>query len=118
MLSLASGHYPSGTGQAALTSGVASELHLNVGDTWRAGGSARRVVGIVANPQNLLDEFALVAPGQVSAPTLVTVLFDAPGVDPHSLGPNVVSRTSAGNTNVLNPVTISLAATTLAMLLI
>ncbi len=118
MLSLVSGHYPSGTGQVALTSGVASELHLNVGDTWRAGGSARRVVGIVTNPQNLLDEFALVAPGQVSAPTLVTGLFDAPGVDPHSLGPNVVSRTSAANTNVLNPVTISLTAATLGMLLI
>jgi putative ABC transport system permease protein len=118
MLSLVSGRYPSGTGQIALTSGVASELHLKVGDTWRAGGSARRVVGIVTNPQNLLDEFALVAPGQVSAPTLVTVLFDAPGVDPHSLGPNVVSRTSAASTNVLNPVTISLAAATLGMLLI
>ena len=118
MLSLVSGHYPSGTGQVALTSGVASELHLGVGDTWRAGGSARRVVGIVTNPQNLVDEFALVAPGQIGAPTLVTVLFDAPGVNPHSLGPNVVSRTSAGNTNVINPVTISLAAATLGMLLI
>ena len=118
MLSLVSGHYPSGPGQVALTSGVASELHLVVGDTWHAGGSARRVVGIAANPQNLLDEFALVAPGQVSTPTLVTVLFDAPGVNPRSLGPNVVSRTAAGNTNVLNPVTISLAAATLGMLLI
>ena len=76
------------------------------------------MVGIVTNPQNLLDEFALVAPGQVSAPTLVTVLFDAPGVNPRSLGPNVVSRTSAASTNVLNPVTISLAAATLGMLLI
>ena len=28
MLSLVSGHYPSGPGQVALTSGVASELHL------------------------------------------------------------------------------------------
>jgi putative ABC transport system permease protein len=46
------------------------------------------------------------------------VLFDAPGVDPHSLGPNVVSRTSAANANALNPVTISLAAATLGMLLI
>jgi putative ABC transport system permease protein len=118
MLSLVSGHYPSGTGQAALTSGVASELHLKVGDTWRAGGSARRVVGIVTNPQDLLDEFALVAPGQVSAPTLVTVLFDAPDVNSRSLGPNVVSRTSAANTNEINPVTISLAAATLGMLLI
>ena len=118
MLSLVSGHYPSGTGQVALTSAVASELHLAVGDTWRAGGSARRVVGIVANPQNFLDEFALVAPGQVAAPTVTTVLFDAPGVDARSLGRNVVSRTSAASANVLNPVTISLAAATLGMLLI
>jgi putative ABC transport system permease protein len=117
MLSLVSGHFPRGTGQVALTSGVASELHLKLGATWRAGGSARRVVGIVTNPQNLLDEFALVAPGQVSTPTVVTVLFDAPGVNPHSLGRNVVSRASA-DTNVLNPVTISLAAATLGMLLI
>ena len=118
MLSLVSGHYPSGTRQVAITSGVASELHLGIGDTWRAGGSARRVVGIVTNPQNLVDQFALVAPGQVGAPALVTVLFDAPGVNPSSLGPNVVSRTSAGNTSVINPVTISLAAVTLGMLLI
>jgi len=96
MLSLVTGHYPSGAGQVALTAGVAAELHLQVGGTWRARGSARRVVGIVSDPQNLLDEFALVAPGQVSAPTLVTVLFDAPGVNPRSLGPSVVSRTVRG----------------------
>ena len=120
MLSLVSGHYPSGSGQVALTSGVASELHLTIGDTWQAGGSARRVVGIVANPQDFLDEFALVAPGQVTAPTLVTVLFDAPGVNPQSLGKNVVSRAMVANSNQnqINPVTISLAATTLGMLLI
>ena len=82
------------------------------------GGSARRVVGIVTNPQNLLDEFALVAPGQVSAPTQVTVLFDARARSPEALGPNVASRASAASTNVLNPVTISLAAATLGMLLI
>ena len=117
MLALVSGHYPSGTNQVALTSGIASQLHLRFGDTWRAGGSARRVVGIVTNPQNLLDEFALVAPGQVAAPTLVTALFDAPDAAAGSLSPNVVSRTAA-NTNVLNPVTISLAAATLGMLLI
>jgi len=118
MLSLVSGHYPGGTDQAALTSGVASQLHLAIGDTWHADGSARRVVAIVTNPQNLLDEFALVAPGQVSSPTLVTVLFDAPGVNPDSLGKNVVSRTSAADPNEINPVTISLAAVTLGMLLI
>ncbi len=118
MLSLVSGHYPSGTGQVALTSGVASELHLNVGDTWRTGASSRRVVGIVTNPENLADGFALVAPGQVSTPTQIMVLFDAPGVSAGSLGASVVTRNSAPNTNVLNPVTISLAAATLGMLLI
>ncbi len=118
MLSLVSGHYPSGTGQVALTGGVASELHLRLGDTWRGGGSARRIVGIVSNPQNLLDEFALVAPGQVRTPSQVTVLFDAPEASAGSLGANVVSRASAANANVLNPVTISLTAATLGMLLI
>jgi putative ABC transport system permease protein len=118
MLSLTSGHYPAGPGQVDLTSGLASQFGLKIGDIWRKAGESRRVVGLVANPQNLLDEFALVAPGQVSAPTLVTVLFDAPGVNPRSLGPNVVSRTSAPSTNVLNPVTISLAAATLGMLLV
>jgi putative ABC transport system permease protein len=118
MLSLTSGRYPAGPDQVALTSGLASELGLRVGGTWHGAGAARRVVGIVANPQDLIQEFALVAPGQVSAPSQVTVLFDAPGVNPQSVGQNVLSRTSAGNTNVLNPVTISLAAATLGMLLI
>ena len=52
-----------------------------------------------------------------AAPAQVTVLFDAPGVNLRSLGLNVVSRDSA-SPNVLNPVTISLAAATLGMLLI
>ena len=79
MLSLVSGHFPSGTDQVAVTSGVASAFHLRVGTTWRVGGVERQVVGIVENPQSLLDEFALVAPGQVASPTGITALFDAPG---------------------------------------
>jgi putative ABC transport system permease protein len=119
MLSLVSGHYPAGPGQVALTSGVASAFHLKIGDVWHQGGKARAVVGIVENPQSLLDEFALVAPGQVSAPTQVTVLFDAPGASPHSLGPNVQTLSSAaGPPNAINPETISIAALTVGMLLI
>ncbi|HUD35953.1 MAG TPA: FtsX-like permease family protein [Streptosporangiaceae bacterium] len=118
LLSLVSGHYPHGPDQVDLTSGLAAYLHLRAGDLWRAGGQARRVTGIVANPQDLLDEFALVAPGQVRAPTEVTVLFDARGVIPRSLRPDVTSRTTAANANVINPMTISLAAAVLGMLLI
>jgi putative ABC transport system permease protein len=117
MLSLVSGHYPANAGQVAVTPGVAATLGLKVGDVWKQGGQARRVVGIVENPQSLLTEFALVVPGQVRAPTQVTVLFNAPGVRPGSIGPNVASVSSAAG-NVFNPETIVLALVTVAMLLI
>ncbi|HYZ57360.1 MAG TPA: FtsX-like permease family protein [Streptosporangiaceae bacterium] len=118
MLSLVSGHYPTGPGQVAVTAEVASALSLKIGDVWHQGGKARQVVGIVENPQSLLDEFALVVPGQVSAPTQVTVLFDAPGVAPASIGPNVQTPKSASSGNPLNPETIVLALATVGMLLI
>jgi putative ABC transport system permease protein len=118
MLSLVTGHYPTGPGQVAVTDGVASAFNLKIGDSWHQGGQARQVVGIVENPQSLLDEFALVAPGQVSAPTQVTVLFDAPGVRPDSLGRSVQTPSSASSGNAVNPQTITLAAATLGMLLI
>ncbi|HEY0998944.1 MAG TPA: FtsX-like permease family protein, partial [Streptosporangiaceae bacterium] len=118
MLALVSGHYPAGPGQVAVTGGVASAFNLKVGDEWHQGGITRQVTGIVRNPQSLLDEFALVAPGQVTAPSQVTVLFNAHGVNPDSLGPNVQSRHSATASNPLNPETIVLALATVGMLLI
>src|SRR5260370_35766528 len=101
----------------AVTSGLASTFNLKIGSVWRQGGKARRVVGIVQNPQSLLDEFALVAPGQVSAPTRVSVLFDAPGVSVPdnrlqglpSLGPSVSVPGSASSGNAFNPAPISAA---------
>ena len=116
MLQLLSGHFPTGPNQIALTPGVASELNLKVGDTWPQGG--KTVVGIVQNPQSLLDEFALVPPGQVTDPTQVNVLFDAPGVDPGRIGSNVFTPDHNGTTNPINPDTIVLALATVGMLLI
>ncbi len=121
MLSLVSGHYPTGPGQVAVTGGVAATFNLKIGDAWHQGGKdpkTRQVVGIVQNPQSLLDEFALVVPGQVTAPSQVTVLFDAPGVTASSLGPNVQSLQSAAASNPLNPETIVLGLATVGMLLI
>jgi putative ABC transport system permease protein len=76
MLALLSGRYPSGAHQVALTSELASSLGLHIGSTWRQAGQAWQVAGVVEDPQNLLDNFALVAPGQLSSPTQATVLFD------------------------------------------
>ena len=88
------------------------------------------MVGIVENPQSLLDEFALVLPGQVKSPNDVTVLFDAPGVNPSSIGEqcaacgpyggrgsNVTTPASVA-LSTINPETLSLAVLTIGMLLI
>jgi putative ABC transport system permease protein len=123
MLSLVSGHYPAGPGQVAVTQGVATAFNLRIGEVWHQGGQARQVTGIVQNPQSLLDEFALVAPGQVSQPSQVTVLFNAPAgknaaASLGSLSQYVVTRHDAVASNPLNPETIVLALATVGMLLI
>jgi putative ABC transport system permease protein len=117
LLSLVSGHYPTTPHQVAVTSGVATDFHLTLGSHWREMGVTRTVVGVVENPKNLLDEFALVIPGQVLSPTQVTVLFDASG-SPSKVGSNVITPASVSSGNALNPQTISIVLVTMAMLLI
>jgi putative ABC transport system permease protein len=120
MLSLLSGRYPATPDEVALTPGLASAFSVTTGGLWRPGPNepARRVTGIVQNPQSLLDEFALVIPGQVTAPTQVDVLFDAPGVPADHIGPNVSTPQSVAASNPLNPETIVLGLATVGMLLI
>ena len=72
MLDLLSGRYPAAPDEVAMTRDLAGTFGLHLGGTWEG----RRLVGLVQNPQNLLDAFALVVPGQVTAPDRVTVLFD------------------------------------------
>jgi putative ABC transport system permease protein len=78
MLRLVSGRYPSGPGEVAVTKRAADLFGLHVGSEWTAGGSTRQVVGYVENPSNLDDLFALVAPGQISSPTSLSLLVKAP----------------------------------------
>ncbi len=77
MLALVMGHYPAAPDQVAMTAQLASTFGVSTGGIWHDAGRSLRVVGLVENPQNLLDNFALVQPGQLSAPSQVTVLFDA-----------------------------------------
>jgi putative ABC transport system permease protein len=76
MLRLDSGSLPAGPDQVAVTVGVASIYRLRIGSVWRENGRALTVTGIVENPGDWQDQFALVAPGQISAPYEATVLFD------------------------------------------
>jgi putative ABC transport system permease protein len=77
MLALDSGRYPTGSGEVAMTKGLADTFRLHLGDKWNQGGRSLRVSGLVENPQNLLDDFALVPPGQLDKPDRVSVLFHA-----------------------------------------
>ncbi|HEY6274931.1 MAG TPA: FtsX-like permease family protein, partial [Streptosporangiaceae bacterium] len=91
LLSLVSGTYPAGPGQAALTSQVAALYDTHVGGTWQAVGTSWRVTGIVQDPSNLPDEFALVAPGQVTHPSQVAML----------LGPAAAQQAISGGNGTL-----------------
>jgi putative ABC transport system permease protein len=76
-LALRRGRYPAGPNQVAVTDGVATLLGLEIGKTLALDGPRRTVVGIVENPRELSDEFALVTPSSAGAPDQVTVLVDA-----------------------------------------
>jgi putative ABC transport system permease protein len=93
-LALLGGRYPQGSGQVAVTDGVATLLGLETGDPLALDGPRRTVVGIVENPRDLNDEFALVAPSSAGAPDLVTVLVDADAdaVDTFIDGPAASAR--------------------------
>ena len=75
LLGLVSGTYPAGPDQVALTSQVAARYGAHAGGTWHAAGPTWRVTGIVQDPSNLADQFALVAPGQIRHPSQVIMLL-------------------------------------------
>lgn len=76
-LRLDAGRYPTGADQVAITDGVARTFGLHLGSAWMEGGRPVRVVGLVENPLNLQDKFALMAPGQIASPASVAILVDA-----------------------------------------
>ena len=134
LLALDQGRYPTGPGQVALTSQVASLYNVRVGDSWHQGHDTWRVTGIVENPTDLNDAFALVAPGQVTAPTQVTILLNAPpGAGQPQAGqpgaPPTVFRglpadasaalaSQTGNTGSISPATIVLVISVLGLVFI
>jgi putative ABC transport system permease protein len=118
MLALTAGHYPVGPGQVAVTKAVASVYHLRIGSVWQQGGQVRRVVGLVENPQNLLSAFALVAPGQVTSPTQVTILFDSSQARITGLPASAAVQGRGASTGGTNPALLVLAIAVLGLIFI
>jgi putative ABC transport system permease protein len=101
---LDSGRFPTGPDQVAVTNEVAKNLGLHIGSSWPENGRTFTVVGLVENPLNLLDQFALVAPGQVNPPSSVSILVNASQNSlqsfrlPGGVGVNISSRGNSGKT--------------------
>ena len=77
MLALVQGRYPSGARQAAVTSGLAQALQVHIGSVLSLPGHHQRVTGIVEDPSDLKDQFALVPPSAAGPAQGITVLLDA-----------------------------------------
>ena len=78
-LRLLAGRYPTGPSEVAMTHAAATTFAVGIGGTWDEDGRALRVVGLVENPRDLSDRFALVAPGQLTPPETVTILLNDSG---------------------------------------
>jgi putative ABC transport system permease protein len=131
LLALDSGRYPAKPGQVAVTRGLAQLYGLRTGSVWHvpasAGAAAGRsftVTGIVENPSNLLDEFALVAPGQLAAPQEVRI-FTGVSMDSAaaSAAGDVIPRSASVSEpepedSVVSPATIVLIVSVLGLVFI
>jgi putative ABC transport system permease protein len=131
LLALDSGHYPVTAGQVAVTPGLARLYGLRIGSVWHgpasAGAAAGRsftVTGIVEDPSNLLDEFALVAPGELTAPQRVRVFL---GVSMDSaaasragdvIPKNAIVTAPTPDNSVVSPATIVLIVSVLGLVFI
>jgi putative ABC transport system permease protein len=95
-LALRRGSYPEGRSQVAVTDGVAKLIALEIGETLALDGHRRTVVGIVENPRDLSDEFALVSPSSAGAPDHATVLVDADAESLSSFRQSLDGTTAGG----------------------
>jgi putative ABC transport system permease protein len=111
MLALTGGRYPVTAGEIAVSARTARLFGLSIGGVWRSGNHSWTVVGLVENPNDLLDAFALVAPGQAAAGAdRVTVLVKATQAEFQAASrPGTASVQSRGEAR--------LAATTIVLIL-
>jgi putative ABC transport system permease protein len=77
MLALLKGRYPTAPDEVAVTNRLAETFALDIGASFELGGEAWTVVGLVENPSDLSDEFALLAPSQWEFGQSITFLVDA-----------------------------------------
>ena len=122
MLDLRRGRYPGATGELAVTDHVADTFGLEIGASFALDGVERTVVGVVENPSDLDDEFALVAASPDGPSDSVTILFDASEEHVMSFRPSddpdrIVSPRGHADDEVLAAVSV-LGVATVALFLV
>jgi putative ABC transport system permease protein len=118
MLALVSGRYPAAPGEVALTGAVADRFGVRTGGVVSLAGRSYRVTGIVQNPSNLLDEFALVEPGQVPVPAQVSILLDARRGRIQGLPAAASVSYPGGGGSGIRPAVIAFAASVLGLVFV
>ena len=94
MVAIRAGRYPNRSGEVAITDRVAELFHARVGHAVELGGVRRTVVGIVENPADLNDEFALVSSPPARLTTVTVLAHTGPGTPRGDAGSAV--RRAAG----------------------
>ncbi len=75
LLALRTGRYPTAPGEVGLSDGAADRLDVGIGSHLAIGDVQRTVVGLVENPLDLNDEFALLAPTDPTSAESLTLLL-------------------------------------------
>ena len=122
MLGLHSGRYPIDDTEAAVTQSIADLVGATVGATIDLDGVERTVVGIVENPNDLDEDFVLLAPSTLAQSESVAMLVNADDERVNSFRPpgaqgRIVSARGDVGEDVVAAVVV-LVVTTLAMFLV
>lgn len=120
MLALLEGRYPTSAGEVAVTDAVADTLDVGIDATVDMGADSWTVVGLVENPSDLNDEFALVESSQVGTAESVTILVSGSDDQLQSYRPPsgamAVAVARPGNENVLAAVGVLTVASVVLLL--
>lgn len=120
MLALIAGRYPSTAGEAAVTDGAAETYNVKVGDSLEFGDQELTVVGLVENPSDLNDEFALLAPSHPGSPEAITILTEGSEGQLDSFRPpsgaSAVAVSRPGNESVVAALGVLTVATLVLVL--
>ena len=120
MLAQVEGRYPTAGAEMAVTDGVAETLEVAPGDQVVVAGDTWAVVGLVENPSDLNDEFALVSPAQPEAPESVTILVAGSNDEVQSFrapsGASAIAVSRPGNEGAMAAVGVLIVGTVVLLL--